>query len=736
MKIFNLKKILFPLIFIFCFTQYSFSQGELILSGRIKDAIDKTQYLEKGKVVVFSGTQIDTTVTVSMENDGKYRITFPLGKEYMIKFSCSQYTSKRITVNSKVPEGKKRDTKIWRSQLNITLYERIEGIDYSALNTAFAKIIFKKNSGEEHFSYDEAYHNKVKASFEKIGNEIKKEQARKASVKDEVENISDEAREKIIAQTPDKAEAVKMLKDATEQADSIKIAADSKAENIRAEAEKYKQETEKKVQSAVDSILTSLKYVEYDDPNAKARQIIFLAQQKANRIIADAERKAEDLLKEAGISAKKIPKLDPIQKKNLATIKDNFKRSGGDKSKQQNAIKKYEDFLSGKRMELAQERYYLELQKLKAKTREDSMLIEKREKEIFDAENELKAIEDELKEMREEMIRKDMQHEYEMKRSRDMLLSAFAVVIILLAFLVYIIFNYIKIKRLNRILDMQKQEIEEKNSKIMSSLTYARRIQEAFLPQSKIFEDYFNNSFILFMPKDVVSGDFYWIEKSTEKTFFSVVDCTGHGVPGAFMSIIGNFGLNKSLKELKIDDPGEILNSLSQLVSETLSSDGSDLAVKDGMDLALCTLNNDRTQIEFSGAYNPMYIIRKGDDPLEGENENQLVPTSKTATHSLYEVKPDKFPIGGLHRVGELYTTRKFNVKSGDIIYIFSDGYIDQFGGKLGKKFKFKPFRELLLSLQNQSMDKQQESLKKHLDEWMGTEYEQIDDICIMGVKI
>lgn len=316
-----------------------------------------------------------------------------------------------------------------------------------------------------------------------------------------------------------------------------------------------------------------------------------------------------------------------------------------------------------------------------------------------------------------------------------------------------------QLKIQKEILEIQKKEVTEKNNNIMDSIHYAKRIQGAILPQQSTIKTILPNSFVYYEPKDIVSGDFYWIDKinfleeqnreeetfniynnsietkyssskslanfnydteikcldSSEKIIFAAVDCTGHGVPGAFMSVIGYNSLNKIIYEYNLSEPAAILNQLNQEVRQTLRQDNDNSEVKDGMDIALCSLDLERNVLQFAGANNPLFIVR--------DNELKII-------------KGDRFPIGVYNNdTNNLFNNHTIQLKEGDAIYIFSDGYADQFGGVKGKKFKNKQFKEILLFIQDYDMDEQKEILKRTLEEWRG-ETNQVDDILVVGVKI
>jgi len=259
-------------------------------------------------------------------------------------------------------------------------------------------------------------------------------------------------------------------------------------------------------------------------------------------------------------------------------------------------------------------------------------------------------------------------------------------------------------------IENQKLVVEEKNKEITDSINYAKRIQGAILPSNEIWHGSFSESMVLYKPKDIVAGDFYWMEHiESGPVLFAAADCTGHGVPGAMVSVICNNALNRSVREHGLSDPGDILNKTREIVIQQFEKSKDE--VKDGMDIALCSLKG--SQLQYAGANNPLWIIRGG---------------------IILETKANKQPVGKFDNQMP-YTTHTFELQKGDAIYIFSDGYVDQFGGDRGKKLKAKAFKELLLSVQDESMDKQKQVIDTKFENWKG-DIEQVDDVCIIGVKV
>ncbi|MDF2438750.1 MAG: rsbU 7 [Bacteroidota bacterium] len=258
-------------------------------------------------------------------------------------------------------------------------------------------------------------------------------------------------------------------------------------------------------------------------------------------------------------------------------------------------------------------------------------------------------------------------------------------------------------------------EIDEKNKDITDSIHYAKRIQEAILPSDSSIKQLLPDSFVFYKPKDIVSGDFYWLEQWGPQTLIAAVDCTGHGVPGAFMSIVAHNLLTQAVNVLGLAKPALILNETNSQLSKKLNQNPEEATVRDGMDIALCAINYKKSTMEFAGANNPLWLIR----------DNQVI-----------EINGDKFPVGAF--IGEelqRFTNHEWEIQKGDCIYLFTDGYADQFGGPKGKKFKYKQFQELLISIHQKPMAEQKEILTNRNAEWQG-DLEQVDDILVIGIRI
>ena len=293
--------------------------------------------------------------------------------------------------------------------------------------------------------------------------------------------------------------------------------------------------------------------------------------------------------------------------------------------------------------------------------------------------------------------------------------------ILVLGALLIIAFAYRNNKKKSRLLEIKNLEIAQQNKEIKDSIIYAKNIQEAILPPLEVIETLFQESFVLYKPKDIVSGDFYWVEEANDRLYIAAVDCTGHGVPGAFMSIVGYNGLFQAINLHHLIKPADILNFLNKHVDAVLHQQTGSSNLRDGMDISLCVINKKTNTLEFAGANNPLLIIKNGE---------------------LIEIPCDKQPIGTMPGIpSKPFTEKLIEFQKGDQFYLFSDGYMDQFGGENlpegrlgGKKLKYREFKNLLLKFSSHTMREQGKLLNEHFEKWRGS-LEQLDDVCVLGIK-
>ncbi len=261
-------------------------------------------------------------------------------------------------------------------------------------------------------------------------------------------------------------------------------------------------------------------------------------------------------------------------------------------------------------------------------------------------------------------------------------------------------------------------EIEQQKKEMTDSIVYAKRIQTALLPDTSLINEILNDYFVLFMPRDIVSGDFYWVAAKEGKTIIAVADCTGHGVPGAFMSILGISFLNEIVKRDSLH-VNVILNRMRDQVIKVLKQDVNGLENKDGMDMALCVIDWEHARVEYAGANIPLMILRSN-----SEYQDELI-----------EISADHMPIGIYETTAKPFTKHVIPIMPGDSLYMFSDGYCDQFGGDGLKKFKKKNLKKLLLKIHTLNMTEQKSILEQTIDDWRG-DLPQVDDILMLGIKI
>lgn len=271
-----------------------------------------------------------------------------------------------------------------------------------------------------------------------------------------------------------------------------------------------------------------------------------------------------------------------------------------------------------------------------------------------------------------------------------------------------------KRKNVEKELEEKNNNLQQQNENILDSIQYARKIQDAILPNVAAIAENLADAFVLYLPKDVVSGDFYWYYKNENKIFIAAVDCTGHGVPGALMSVVGNSILKDVIVKRALNDPSEILAALDSDVNNLLQKEDSYDVMSDGMDMALAVIDIDTNILTFAGAMRPIWIVRN----------NEII-----------DIKGDRFPIGYFYGVEKTFKNVTFQLKKNDQLYLFSDGYADQFGGEKNKKFNRNRMRELLVSINTMTGLEQQGFLEYSLKNWR-QEIEQTDDVLVIGLRI
>lgn len=389
--------------------------------------------------------------------------------------------------------------------------------------------------------------------------------------------------------------------------------------------------------------------------------------------------------------------------------------------------------------------------------------------EIFNLEriNNIEFIEKKLQlaDKENQIVQKELALKDEKLKSKEaenkfiIILYALIFTIVLVVFILFIIW---RLRKLNHKIEAQKNSIEEKNEIIQAtldhlndSLRYSEHLQNSLLPSEDKLSKLLTDPFVFYQPKEIVSGDFYWAEEYNGNVFFAVADCTGHGVPGAMVSMVCINALNSAIKEKNLTDPGEILEFCSEKIKNNFNTSDK-FRINDGMDIALISLQKSKQSenenesvghlepvershsLCYAGAHNPLWIVSQKDTILI--DEKNTVPNISENNHHLFEVKAVKRPVGN-SLVDRQFKSHTLTLNNDDSIYIFSDGYADQFGSDEtepnkpgGKKFKYKQLKKLILSIIEESPQKQEEVLKTTIDQWMG-DFEQIDDICVMGVK-
>lgn len=436
----------------------------------------------------------------------------------------------------------------------------------------------------------------------------------------------------------------------------------------------------------------------FEELNIKIRKGIFSKEKIENPSIS--------LIKKAVLNNKNNKSLTNVENDKVSDVKTGSSHSSKSAITPTFTlkIKKIESYnddeIQKRESELLLARKQIEKDKLNAQTARDSVIIMQRESLLISAENELSSAKKFI-EIQKKVI--------SVQKWKLFLLMGFLLLLIVL--LLVVIINYRQRKKTHLLL-------EQKNKKITDSINYARRIQQSILLNDEEIKKIVPDSFIFYQPRDIVSGDFYWFSEIDQKIIFAAVDCTGHGVPGACMSFIGHSIMNEIINEKKITKPSKILSKLHSRIVSLLHQNSGDLNSQDGMELSLCVYDKKNKTLEYSGAMTPAYIIK---------NKEILI------------LNPDEFAIGGINihekNVKEIvFTDKKIPVSENDILYMFSDGYVDQFGSDENIKFNIQRFKNLLLEIHEKKLNIQKSFLEDTINNWKGKN-KQIDDILVIGVK-
>jgi serine phosphatase RsbU (regulator of sigma subunit) len=362
----------------------------------------------------------------------------------------------------------------------------------------------------------------------------------------------------------------------------------------------------------------------------------------------------------------------------------------------------------------------------------------------FSYEIERKAREQELADQK-----KNAEYAAGLNRRNTIVYAAIAGLLLVMVLLFYMLRTYRQKKKANLVLEEknllieeQKKFVEEKNKDITDSINYAKRIQLALLKEQTHISKHLPEHFIYFKPKDIVAGDFYWASEKQNFLYLAAADCTGHGVPGAFLTMLGVAFLNEINATTELLNPAEILNKLRTRFIRELSQTGAEGESKDGMDISLMRLDLKTNEMQWAGANNPLWILKTNDtrNPIgfnetdKKQSNSELHETPETSPLLLIETKADKQPIG-YSLNPKPFSNHVFQLQKGDSFYLFTDGFADQFGGPSGKKFKYSKLKEKFIEVSHHSLNEQKQLLDKVFEEWKGV-YEQLDDVCVIGLRI
>ncbi len=665
-KIFLLT--LFISLFFYAQSQES-KQGILTVTGYVRNAENSNTFIKKAKYLIYMNQKlIDSTYTgVS----GRYILNLKLNNNYLLVFSKEGFVSKKILIDTHVPacEASKNFS---LKNLLIDLNKSSDENDLIAATLPVLKYSYSIKKGNFIPEKVTGTQNEVNILLKHI-NQLKKEIN---DYKDITAKQDLQIKELQITQNL----GIKYEEEAQKKADSIIAAARIRAQLILEASKKDSAEKASSIEKATQNITeTDFENLNVDKQEFKKKQEVIQYQKKIEELSKRQNKTAADSLN---------------IKENKLGLKKEF-------------------------LELAKAK--LENDRLKAKTHEDSLKIQQREAELFLIEQNMKLAAQEIESAKKELALKELEI-----KQKNIIIYGTTAGLIILAGLLFIIFNlYRQKKKMNLVLEKQNIKLEEQNKQIkaqnlqiLKSIDSGKRIQAAILPSNKLLLHFFPHSFVFFRPRDIVSGDFYWFSVQNNQLFIAAVDCTGHGVPGAFMSLIGNTLLNHIVNEKGIYTPSEILQELHLGVRAALSQSKSDENDdrSDGMDISLCRFDIEKKEITLALANHTAIILKKGEiTEIEGDEFG-------IADELIGDEKPE-------------FTNHNFPMDKEASLYMFSDGFPDQFGGPKNKKFYISNLKKLFIENENLSMQQQYEKINERFNEWKGSG-RQYDDVLVMGFKL
>ncbi|MFB6258636.1 MAG: YfiR/HmsC family protein [Flavobacteriales bacterium] len=446
-------------------------------------------------------------------------------------------------------------------------------------------------------------------------------------------------------------------------------------------------------------------------------------------------RKKSEELKEQKEALKKLQKKIKAKQELLKEQRKDLQRKKDSVQKLKSSMQKQEAELAAKRRTLKKKAK--ELQETRNAIEDQQNILAKQKEAADSLQKHISRKKERIQQQKGTLKAQDKRITYQ-----TYALVIFGILIMVILGFAYLLRrNYKRIKSINQELEQknntilqQNERIEEKNKEITESITYASKIQHAMLPSLAVLQENFQDNGVLYIPRDIVSGDFYWAAKGEGKIIWTASDCTGHGVPGAMMSMLGIAFLREVVTRKGIYEPNKIMDQVRDMIVRALSSDGGKADAKDGMDMGLCTLEPETGRLEFAGANNPLYLIHNGNiDSREFPEDSKAIKDEDGNVQGV-EIKADKQPVGA-NEDATPFKKQVVEVRKGDRLHMFSDGYADQFGGNKGKKLKYKPFKRLLLESGHLSLHEQSEFLRERFDEWKGN-FEQVDDVVVLSVEI